>query len=38
MRRRNISGKRHGRKFQKIRSRRKAINEPSHFMRGGIRL
>lgn len=38
MRRRNISGKRHGRRFNKLRNRRRAINEPSSFMRGGIRL
>lgn len=38
MRRRNISGNKHGRKFQKARNKHKRINEGGSFMRGGIRL
>jgi hypothetical protein len=38
MKRRPLSGKRHGRKFAKIARRTRAINSPSHVMRGGIRL
>lgn len=38
MRRRNISGKRHGQSFAKARRKTRAINSPSFIMRGGIRL
>lgn len=38
MRRRNISGRKHGKRFSKARRSRRAINEPSMVMRGGIRL
>jgi len=36
--RRNISGKRHSRKFNKARRKTRAINSPQHIMRGGFRL
>jgi len=35
--RRNISGKKHARKFNKVRRRTKAINNPGHIARGGFR-
>jgi len=38
MKRRNISGRKHARKFTKSRRSSKAINSPSFVMRGGIRL
>lgn len=38
MRRRNISGKKHGRKFNNARKRTRKINSPAFVMRGGIRL
>jgi len=38
MKRRHISGKRHGRSFNKKRNRTRAINSPAFVMRGGIRL
>jgi len=38
MARRNISSRRHGKKFARARRRTRAINTPSHVMRGGIRL
>jgi len=37
MRRRNISGKRHGRKFGKLRNKTRRINEGAQVMRGGFR-
>jgi len=38
MARRNISAKRHGRKFNKAKNKTRKINTPNHVMRGGIRL
>jgi len=38
MARRNLSGKRHSRKFGRARRRSKKINNPTHIMRGGFRL
>lgn len=38
MARRNISARKHGRKFNKAKRRSRAINTPSHVMRGGFRL
>jgi len=38
MARRNISGKKHARKFQRARNKGRAINSPGTVMRGGIRL
>lgn len=38
MKRRHMSGKKHGRKFNKMRNKHKAINSPAFVMRGGIRL
>lgn len=38
MKRRHISGRRHGKKFQRARNRTRAINSPAFVMRGGIRL
>lgn len=38
MRRQRLSGRKHGRKFQRARNRTKAINSPAFVMRGGIRL
>lgn len=37
MRRRNISGKKHARKFAKMRNKTKRINEGTVNMRGGFR-
>jgi len=36
--RRNISGKHHARRFNKARSKYRAINNPSRILRGGTRL
>lgn len=38
MRRSKLSGRRHGRKFQRARNKTRAINSPAFVMRGGIRL
>lgn len=38
MRRRNISAKKHARKFNKARSTTRAVNNPSNYLRGGRRL
>ena len=38
MARRNISPRKHARKFSKASKRRKAINSPNTMMRGGRRL
>lgn len=38
MARQRISARKHSRKFNKARKRTKAINSPSHFLRGGRRL
>lgn len=38
MKRRSMSGKKHGRRFNKARNRTRSINSPNHVMRGGIRL
>jgi len=38
VKRRGMSGRKHGRKFNKSRNRQKAINSPAFVMRGGIRL
>lgn len=38
MARRNISGKKHARKFSKARRKSRSINSPQVIMRGGFRL
>jgi len=38
MARRHISGRKHGRKFNKYRNKTRAINSPQQAMRGGFRL
>lgn len=38
MRRRQLNGKTHRRKFQRARNKTRAINSPTFVMRGGIRL
>jgi len=38
MARRNISGRKHGKKFARARRKTKAVNSPQHIMRGGFRL
>lgn len=38
MARRNMSARKHGRKFGRARNKTRRINTPSHVMRGGIRL
>jgi len=38
MARRNMSARKHGKKFQKGRNKSRAINSPGTVMRGGIRL
>lgn len=38
MKRRKMSPRRHGRKFQRARNNTRAINSPNFQMRGGIRL
>lgn len=38
MARRHISGRKHGKKFGRAKRHTKAINNPSHVMRGGFRL
>jgi len=38
MRRRKLSGRKHGRRFQRARNKTRAINSPAFVMRGGIRL
>lgn len=38
MARRNMSGRKHGRKFAKARNKYRAVNSPGTVMRGGFRL
>lgn len=38
MARRHISGRKHARTFNRNRRRTRAINSPTHVMRGGFRL
>jgi len=38
MKRRHMSGRKHGKRFNRARNRTRAINSPTFVMRGGIRL